>query len=585
MYILGINAYHGDASACLLHEGQVVAAVEEERLRRIKHWAGFPELAIRACLDKAGIRAEHLAQVAINRDPKAGLLAKLSYTLRHPPHPRLVLERLRNARKWQRTESQFRRLFPGAQAGFQHVEHHHAHLACAHYTSPMSEAVLVSVDGFGDFASAAWGLGQGKQLRLDGRIAFPHSLGVFYQALTQYLGFTRYGDENKLMGLAAYGQPRYVEQMAHILILEEDGRYRLNLDYFRHHRESIAYEWQGGEPSVGALYGAALAELLGPARQPREAITAHHADLAASVQAMYEAALFHLLRARHAEYGVDRLALAGGCALNSVANGKITLHTPFREVFVPPAAGDAGGAMGAALAVWHTLPHLPQLTQDDKGAPLPHAYLGPEADAAHISKALEDRYLQLEAAACVVTALDEDALLHRTASALAAGKVVAWFQGAMEWGPRALGNRSILADPRNPAMREILNERIKHRETFRPFAPSVLAEKATDWFDLPGAEPFMCQVHGVRPTRRPLIPAITHVDGSARVHTVDPKANPRFHALLVRFEALSGVPMLLNTSFNEREPIVATPGEALDCFLRTRMDALALGGFWIERRS
>ena len=357
MLILGLNAYHGDASACLVADGEIVAAAEEERFRRIKHWAGFPSEAIRYCLTEGGVGLGDVDHVAVNSDPKANLLRRLSYTLLNRPSPRLVLDRLRNQGRRLSIETELKSLNPDGhlRAQLHRVEHHLAHLASCFLVSPFREAVAVSVDGFGDFASAAWGIGRDDALSVEGRVLFPHSLGIFYQALTQYLGFPHYGDEYKVMGLAPYGQPSYLPQMRSVVGLNADGSFALNLDYFRHHKEVVSFQWQGGAPEIGPLYSDKLCQLFGPPRAPTDALEARHRDIARSVQAMYEEAFFHLLNTLHARYKVDDLTLAGGCAMNSVANGKVRRMTPFKRVYVQSAAGDAGGAIGAAIHVWHRL--------------------------------------------------------------------------------------------------------------------------------------------------------------------------------------------------------------------------------------
>ena len=578
--ILGLNAYHGDASACLVVDGTLVAAAEEERFRRVKHWAGFPGEAIRYCLSAGGLALRDVAHVAVNRDPTANRLRKAAYALFNRPDLSLILERLRNARQWTDIGAELAAAFPdGGFAGrVHHVEHHRCHLASAFLVSPFARASVVSIDGFGDFSSAAWGLGEGGDVRVEGRVHFPHSLGIFYQAITQFLGFPHYGDEYKVMGLAPYGRPSFIDAMRRIVHLKPGGAFALDLRYFRHHRERVSYEWQGGAPSVGALYAPALVDLLGPARDSHAPLEDRHRDIARSAQAMFEEAVFALYRTLHARHGTDSIAIAGGCGFNSVANGRLYGATPFKRAYVQAAAGDAGGAIGAAFSVWRDLGGARRFVMD-------HAHWGPGFDATACARAIEARRTELEADSCAVAAeADEGALCRRVARAIAAGKVVGWFQGRMEWGPRALGNRSILADPRRRDMKDVLNLKIKRRESFRPFAPSVLREASAAWFETDDDVPFMMQVFQVREDKRARVPAITHVDGSGRLQTVSREANPRYHRLISAFAEETGVPMVLNTSFNENEPVVCTPEQALDCFLRTKMDVLALGDYVIERR-
>jgi carbamoyltransferase len=578
-----VNAFHGDASACLLADGELVAAAEEERFRRVKHWAGFPSEAIRWCLRDAGIGIAEVSDVGVNQDARAALARKIAYSIGSLPSPALLLDRMRNKRKRlgiaQLLEASFGEPFPGR---LHFVEHHLAHLASAYLVSPFEDAAVVSVDGFGDFASAAWGRGEGNSVAVDARVYFPHSLGVFYEALTQYLGFPHYGDEYKVMGLAPYGEPRFLDLMRRIVLIRPDGTYRLDLSFFRHAREKVSYEWEDGQPSVGMLFSPALETLLGPARRGDEPLTDRHRDIARSVQAMYEEAVFALLNAVHGRYRSANLALAGGCAMNSVANGKVYARTPFRRLYVQSAAGDAGGAIGAALVADRRAYGAAGRAR----TPMAHAYWGPRFSGDEIDRILMDNSARIAAEGCSAIAIpDEEELCARTAAAIAAGKVVGWFQGRMEWGPRALGNRSILCDPRRADMKDILNLKIKRRESFRPFAPSILREAVGDWFETDDDVPFMMQVYQIRAPMRERIPAVTHVDGSGRLQTVTWESNPRYYRLIETFARATGVPMLLNTSFNENEPIVCKPEEALDCFLRTRMDVLVLGDRFLERKA
>jgi carbamoyltransferase len=599
MLILGLNAYHGDSAACLLRDGEIVAAAEEERFRRVKHWAGFPAEAIRWCLAEAGAALADVDVLAVNSDPGAAFLKKVGYALGSRPSPALILDRLRNQAKRQSIEAELAQAFPSDafRGRIQRVEHHLAHLASCFLVSPFREAAVVSIDGFGDFSSAAWGAGRDTAIEVEGRIHFPHSLGIFYQALTQHLGFPHYGDEYKVMGLAPYGRPTYLPAMRRIVRLLDDGGFALDTRYFRHHREKIDYAWGGGSPHIGTLFSPELVELLGPARAGDEPLTDRHRDIAHSTQAMYEEAFFHLLAHLNARHRLDSLTLAGGCAMNSVANGKVARQTPFKRLYVQAAAGDAGGALGAALHAWHRLgvpaSGAPQRALSSALAGdviegrtiMEHAYLGPAAGDGEIADLLVARAADLQSAGCRVERIDsEEALCHRTARAISAGGVVGWVQGRMEWGPRALGNRSILCDPRRADIKDILNLKIKRRESFRPFAPSILREHVADWFEEDSDVPFMMQVYQVRAGKRALIPAVTHVDGSGRLQTVHRQTNPRYWRLIDAFHGMTGVPLVLNTSFNENEPVVCRPSEALDCFLRTRMDVLVLGDWLVTRR-
>jgi carbamoyltransferase len=573
MIILGLNAFHGDSAAALVRDGELIAAAEEERFRRVKHWAGFPSKAIAYCLREAGLALSDVEHVAVNQDSRANLLRKLAYLVTQRPNLGLMLNRLKNRRARGNISELMAASFSGQRLRGQvhQIEHHLAHLSSAFHVSPFEKAVVVSVDGFGDFSSAAWGVGNGKDVSIDGRVYFPHSLGIFYQALTQYLGFPHYGDEYKVMGLAPYGRPAFMDAMRKIVRLKPDGAYELDLAYFRHHKERVTYQWTDCSPEFGDLFAPALEALLGPRRAPNDPLDDRHRDIARSVQAMYEEAFFHLIVTLQKRYGLTDLALAGGCAMNSVANGKVRRMTPVRRVYVQSAAGDAGGAIGAAFALWHQLGGARSFVMD-------HAYWGPQFSSGDIQVLMAARQPEIDVAGCSVeNVADEAELCRRTAVAIADGKVVGWFQGRMEWGPRALGNRSIICDPRRADVKAILNAKIKRRESFRPFAPSVLEEAVTDWFEEDDDVPFMMQVFQIREDKRPLIPAVTHVDGSGRLQTVYQRTNPRYHRLIESYRDLTGIPMVLNTSFNENEPVVCEPKEALDCFLRTRMDVLIMG--------
>ncbi len=584
MFIIGINAFHGDSSACLLKDGQLIAAAEEERFRRIKHWAGFPSESIRWCLLEAGINLDDVQHIALNQDTKANFVKKIIFTLSKRPSIKILLDRFQNKHKRLAVKDHLFKAFPNSEfKGYIHsVEHHSAHLSSSFHVSPFEEAVVVSVDGFGDFASTAWGVGNGIEINLEDRVYFPHSLGIFYQALTQFIGFNNYGDEYKVMGLAPYGKPLYIDQMRKIVKLKSDGSFRLNLNYFRHHREKIDYKWEDSSPYIGTLFSSELEKLLGPARKKNETLTQYHKDIAHSVQFMYEEAFYHLLNKLHAKYNLDNLTIAGGCGMNSVANGKVLLKTPFKNIYVQAAAGDAGGAIGAAFMTWHRIGGKKGETRTNSHD---HAFWGPSFENEYIDNLLVSQKHRIEKENCTIEYFsDFSKLIKITATEIAKGKVVGWFQGRMEWGPRALGNRSIVCDPRRADMKDILNIKIKRRESFRPFAPSILYNEVSDWFEQIGDVPFMMQVYQVLKNKRSEIPAVTHVDGSGRLQTVKEKTNPRYYALINEFKNLTGIPMVLNTSFNENEPIVCKPEEALDAFLRTKMDLLVLEDRIVKRK-
>ena len=584
MYIIGINAFHGDSSACILKDGIMIAAAEEERFRRIKHWAGFPSEAIRWCLSEAGVNLEDIKHIALNQDTNANFGKKVLYALSKRPSFKMLIDRYQNKRKRLNIKNYLLQSFPNSifQGSIHTIEHHTAHLSSAFHVSPFDEAVIVSVDGFGDFTSTAWGVGHDTNINLENRVYFPHSLGIFYQALTQFIGFHNYGDEYKVMGLAPYGKPIYMEQMREIVKLKSDGGFFLNLDYFLHHSEKIEYQWDKGSPFVGTLFSDKLQELLGPARALNENLTQSHKYIAHSVQTMYEEAFFHLLNKLHSNYKLDAITIAGGCGMNSVANGKVLLNTPFKKIYIQAAAGDAGGAIGAAYTTWYKVggDKARKRTQSHN-----HAYWGPSFSDDYLCRLLDKEKERIEFENCEVIFVSKfSELAKKTASIIAQGNVVGWFQGRMEWGPRALGNRSIICDPRRSDIKDILNLKIKRRESFRPFAPSILTEAVSEWFEQSGDVPFMMQVYQILKNKRSLIPGVAHVDGSGRLQTVSKETNPKYYELITEFENITGIPMVLNTSFNENEPVVCKPDEALETFLRTKMDLLVMGQWMIIRK-
>jgi carbamoyltransferase len=580
-YILGINAYHADSSACLLHQGQLIAAAEEERFNRLKHWSGFPTRAIQFCLQEAGLSLHEIDYIAQNRRPWSNMAKKFWFILTNRPDKKLVGKRLAHAGHWLNIKKQLLQALgiDSLRAQICFVEHHHAHLASSFFVSPMERAAILSVDGFGDFSSVAWGIGTGSRLQIMARVFFPHSLGLLYLALTQYLGFCSYGDEYKVMGLAAYGQPSFIKEMEHLIHLLPRGQFRLDLRYFCHHSQNFTYEWHNTIPQIGKVYTDNLIKLLGPPRSCEEPVVERHQDIACSLQLIYERALYHILNYLHDQTQIDSLCLAGGCAMNSVANGKISNHTPFKNLYIQPAPGDAGGAIGAAFVAWHEIKKRP------RNFIMEHALWGPSYNKNAIISAIEARTFELTKEGCIwELILEEEHLLKLTAEAIAEGKVVGFFQGRMEWGPRALGNRSILADPRRSNMKDILNLKIKRRESFRPFAPSILREAVSEYFEKDDDVPFMLQVFKVIPEKRSAIPAVTHIDGSGRLQTVSANNNLRYYRLIKKFRDITGIPIVLNTSFNENEPLVNLPEEALDCFIRTQMDILVLEDYFISRQ-
>ena len=574
MIILGLNAYHGDSAAAVIVDGKLIAAIEEERIRRIKHWAGLPSESVAWCLACTGIDIKDVDYIAISRNPLVRMQKKLSYILMKKRNPTFLKRRLSNYSRISDIKKDLATSLGKSEAEIRAklvmVEHHRAHLASAFLVSPFEEAAAISIDGFGDFASTMTAVGKGSKIHPLEEVNFPHSLGIFYSALTQFLGFHNYGDEYKMMGLSAFGSPVYSEALRKLVIIKKDGLFELDPSYFLHDSHGIEMTWLNTEPNFGRLFSDKIIGLLGAPRVEGEKLDQRFHDIAASAQAVYEEIFFHMLNRLYAKTKIDKLVLAGGCIQNSLANGKIYDRTPFKYVYIPPAAYDAGGAIGAAFYVWHHVLGRPRSFVMDS------PFWGPKFGMKDIRVELEKRNLKYEE-------LKEEELIGRVAGEIANGGVVGWFHGRSEWGARALGNRSILADPRRKDMKDILNLRIKKREDFRPFAPSILEEKTAEWFEKSEPVPFMAKVYKVKQDKREIVPAVTHVDGTGRLQTVNRGSNPRYYDLIKRFEEITGIPLLLNTSFNDNEPIVNTPADALDCFMKTKIDCLVLEDFYITR--
>ena len=575
MIILGLNAYHADSSAAIFVNGELLVATEEERFRRVKHWAGFPSEAIRFCLKEANCSLEDVTAITIGRDPSAKRDRKARFVIRHPRAAwSMWSQRSANKDDIEKLHERFEEVEPGVdtqmvQAKIQFIEHHRSHLASAFFSSPFEEAAVLSIDGSGDFTTTMMARGKGTDIEVLDSLDFPASVGLFYTAFTQYLGFPHYGDEYKVMGLAPYGAPRFQEQVATFLPIEEGGWYRFPMKNYRLDGGVVSYP--DNLPTVASLFGPRFEEVFGPTRKKGEPLTQEHMDLAASVQRHCEEVIFHLLRRLHEETGLDRVCIAGGVAQNSVANGKMTRNTPFKEVYIPSAGHDAGISMGSAQYHIHcglSQPRVPSLKYAHTGC----RFSNEEVEAFLKSEGVE--YIRYES----------DAELYDVVSdALVDGKVIGWFNGRAEFGPRALGGRSIIVDPRRADAKDLLNSKIKRRESFRPFAPSILSEHVKDWFELDEPVLFMEKVFPIRPERHDEIPAVTHVDGSGRLQSVYADATPRYHALISAFHAKSGVPILLNTSFNENEPIVNAPEHAYACYARTSMDMLVMENCVVRR--
>ena len=580
-YILGINAYHADSSSCLLLDGKLIIALEEERINRIKHWAGFPLLSVMKCLEYAGISISDIDYIAINQNINANFFSKVKYSILNPQNLKFYLDKI----KIKRDRSNILKVIQleigklKKSCKLINVDHHLSHVASAYYDSEYDKAVNLSIDGFGDFESVTWGTGIGKNIKVDNKILFPHSLGIFYEAFTQFLGFNSYGDEYKLMGLSAFGNPSELENFNKIISLKKFGEFRLNLEYFNHHKNKASYSWDGGLPTTSLLLNKKIEKIFGLPRAENQPLTDYHKNIAASVQKIYENALFHILDFIYKKYQIDNLTLSGGCAQNSLANGKILTNSKFNSVFIPPNPGDGGGSVGAAYIAYKNISNIrPKRNLT--------AYLGLNFNEKDIYLLIEKNKSALNNENFLISfCQDEDELCLNIAKEISEQKVIGWFQGRMEWGPRALGNRSIISDPRNSDIKNILNIKIKRRESFRPFAPSILLDEANKWFeDFTEGDNFMSRVLKFKNSKKFLVPGVVHVDGTGRLQTVNKNDNPRYYKLIKEFYKITGVPMILNTSFNENEPIVCNPSEAMNCFLRTKMDILVMENCIIKRR-
>ena len=573
MYTLGLNAYHGDSSACLYRGTELIAATEEERIRRVKHWAGLPVEAIRFCLDEAGISLAEVDVITVSRDPKAKFVQKAVYAIKKGIQLSTVKDRLKNSFSIRTLKEDIAAAFgldpSSVKARVEYIEHHRSHMASAFHVSPFEEAAILTIDGMGDFTSTMRGVGRGTQIEVFDSVSYPHSIGMFYTAFTQYLGFPHYGDEYKIMGLSPYGKPTQLEMVRQVLELRPGG-FRLNEKFFRHFSEGVSMSWEGGSPHVEPLFTDEFVAQFGPLRKKGEALTQHHMDLAASVQRYCEEVIFHLAESLYEKTGLKNLCIAGGVAQNSVANGKLITNTSFERLFVPPAGHDAGTSVGSALYYLHHMEKQPRPAFHHQ------AYTGARFSNEEIEQYLQERGIEYRR-------YEDDELMEKVTDRLIDAGVVGWYQGRAEFGPRALGNRSIIVDPRREDAKDLLNAKIKRRESFRPFAPSIIREATQDYFEQVDSVPFMEKVFQIKPQKHEVIPAVTHVDGTGRLQTVEEQDNPRYHRLIKRFGEKSGVPILLNTSFNENEPIVNTPEHALECFLRTKMDMLVLENCVVER--
>ena len=575
MLILGLNMFHADSSAAIVEDGKILFAVAEERLNRQKHYGGFPALAVKACLDAAGAKITDVQHVAVGQDSDANLSKKVQYALSNPAKILNFIkmrQRKESMRDVRSLLAQALDVDPST-LKFQehHLEHHIAHIASSYYCSPWEKAAGFSYDGSGDFVSTMMARCEGPEIHVLDRVFLPHSLGSFYTMICDFIGYRKYGDEGKVMGLAPYGKDTYVDEIRKVVTLK-NGNFQLDMSYFKPLGSTQGMQvLPDGTVRLARHFSGKMEKLFGAPREPYTEITQRDMNLAYAMQHCFEEVFFHLANELHKRVPDENLALAGGCALNSVANGKLFSRTPFRRTWIQPAAGDEGLAIGAALHTYHSVLKQPRRQQLD------HAYLGPEFSEVQIESALKSASVKYRR-------LDRMPLLDAVSYEMVQGNVVGWFQGRMEWGPRALGNRSIVAHPGLPNMKDVLNSRIKHREWFRPFAPSILAEAQHEYFEHDHPSPYMLHVYKIRPEKRKSLCAVNHVDDTGRLQTVAREENPLYYDLIQTFGRKTGIPVVLNTSFNENEPIVCTPQEAIDCFQRTKMDVLAIGPF-LARKS
>ena len=575
-YILGLNFLHSDTSACIFKNGKLIAAAEEERFTRLKHTSNFPINAINFCLNEAEIKFSDIDTVTINSNPFASFQKKILFTLKNFKRYKLAFKSISNIKKKVSLKKLISQNFDSENSfkgKIRYVDHHISHILSSSSYSGFEKSVNLSIDGFGDFASAAWGTSEQNKISIDNKVFFPHSMGIFYQSITQFLGFKKYGDEYKVMGLSSYGNPTYQKQLSKLLYNTDEG-YKLNLKYFIHQDQNIFKNNKMGQIEYFDLYSQELKNLIGDERKFDDEINQRHMDIAKSAQVVYENTLFTLLTSLYQKYKIKNLTLSGGCAMNSVANGKILKKTPFEKVYISPNPGDAGGSIGSALFF---LLEKGQKIENN----INYAYLGSNYSDEDIEQVISQKDLKKN---FFVKKYSDKDLYNFISDQLCLSKIIGWFQGKMEWGARALGNRSILADARNPKIKDIINKKIKKRESFRPFAPAILEEFTSQWFEIDKDVPYMSEVYKILKNKVNDLPGITHVDGTGRLQTVTKSNNNKFYSLIKNFYNKTNIPIVLNTSFNENEPIVESPGQAIDCFLRTNMDILVLGSWVISRK-
>jgi carbamoyltransferase len=583
MIILGLNIYHGDAAACIFKDGHLIVAAEEERFTRVKHSAGFPIAAINFCLESLDITIDQVNFIAVNRNPKLRILYKLLYLIKNKFKIKNFFQRFYNLKKIISFSSDIaQRLNVDEQSLKNKIlffDHHLCHAASSVCASGFESTNYATIDGFGDFVSTTIGEFKYNKFFKLNEVKFPHSLGIFYTAITQFLGFENYGDEYKVMGLASYGKPIYFDELLKVVNIEKN-LFRLNLTYFKHHTDGIETSWLESNPNIANVYKDNLSNLLGSPRRKNEEILQIHKDIAASTQAVYEFVFFNILNKLYTKLKNDNLCLSGGCAMNSVANGKIINNTPYKKIFINYSPSDSGGAIGSAILA------LKKLKQSINVDSINNPYLGNSYSNQQIKNIIQNykkKFQEKKIKTHFFVDEDNNKLLQFVAKEIANKKIIGLFSGRMEFGSRALGNRSIIADPRVSEIRNILNLKIKRRESFRPFAPSILQEFTKDWFEVDDEVPFMSKVYKVKKNKQHLIPAVVHVDGTGRLQSVDGKYNKNYYNLIKEFYNLTKIPVILNTSFNENEPIVRNPEQAIECFLRTDMDLLVLENHVLSR--
>ena len=580
MYILGLNAFHGDCAACLFYNNKLIAAVEEERLIRIKHAAGFPTNSIKFCLEYADIKVKDIDYVAINRNPNLRVVNKFLYSIKNIFNSKNILNRISNFKKINTIESQFEKHFNQRLKNKPIlVDHHLAHAASSTLMSRFKECNYVTLDGFGDFVSTSIGNFNNNKFNKLKEVQFPHSIGLFYSAITQFLGFDKYGDEYKVMGLSSYGSPSLKKKINEIIMYDKKNLFKLNLKFFKHHNDGIEMSWLEGEPIISQIFSNELINLLGNQRKIDEKITDFHINVSASAQYIFEDLSIQIINYLYTLSPSNNLTLSGGCAMNSVMNGKILDNTKYKNVYINHSPGDSGGSIGAGMiAIMKNHKETVSISDDP--------YLGPDFSNDKIFKIIQNYHTEFKRKNIEIKKfVSKDDKFKDIAINLSRKDVIGLFQGRMEFGARALGNRSIISDPRNPNIKQLLNEKIKNREKFRPFAPSILEEQTKNWFNNSDSVPFMSKVYKIKNEKKKIVPGVVHIDETCRLQTVTKEYNYNFYRIIYEFFKITNVPIILNTSFNENEPIVCNPSEAIECFLRTKMDKLYIEDYLIFRKS